>query len=132
MLGGGSPGWVVPRCSLLSAAIWCHLQFDIACWSKYRAVIRKPISPLKCAQPCDPLPLPLPYDPVPAGVMYPAEGPTNKQTGRRVDKFGPLKGFKLDLSGKAAQVGLPQGGGVCLGGVGTSHAQAFRCMGVWG
>jgi hypothetical protein len=42
------------------------------------------------------------------GVMYPKEGPTNKQTGRRVEKFGPLKGFSLDLSGKTAQVG--QGG----------------------
>ncbi len=40
-----------------------------------------------------------------AGVVYPKEGATNKETGRRVEKVGPLKGFSLDLSGKVAQVG---------------------------
>lgn len=42
---------------------------------------------------------------LPSGVVYPKEGAANKDTGRRVDKFGPLKGFSLDFSGKAAQVG---------------------------
>lgn len=34
------------------------------------------------------------------GVVYPKEGPTNKETGRRVEKFGPLESFSLDFSDK--------------------------------
>lgn len=49
--------------------------------------------------------------PTPAGVVYPKEGPTNKQTGRRVDKLGPLESFLLDFSDKkGVQVGRVFGG----------------------
>lgn len=33
-------------------------------------------------------------------MVYPKEGPTNKETGRRCERFGPLESFSLDLSDK--------------------------------
>lgn len=41
-----------------------------------------------------------------SGVIYPAQGPTNKTTGRRVERLGPLRSFSLDCSGKTAAVAL--------------------------
>ncbi len=41
-----------------------------------------------------------PSDPHLAGVVYPKDGPTNKETGRRCERFGPLESFTLDLSDK--------------------------------
>lgn len=39
-------------------------------------------------------------------MVYPKDGPTNKQTGRRCERFGPLESFSLDLSDKKlVQVG---------------------------
>jgi hypothetical protein len=39
-------------------------------------------------------------------MVYPKEGPTSKEAGRRLDRFGPLDSFSLDLSDKkAVQVG---------------------------
>jgi hypothetical protein len=35
-----------------------------------------------------------------AGVVYPREGATNKETGRRCERFGPLTAFNLDFSDK--------------------------------
>ncbi|PSC75867.1 DNA (cytosine-5)-methyltransferase 1-like [Micractinium conductrix] len=35
-----------------------------------------------------------------SGLVYPKEGPTTKETGRRLDKFGPLTSFSLDFSDK--------------------------------
>jgi hypothetical protein len=36
-----------------------------------------------------------------AGVVYPLEGEASKDTGRRVQRIGPLGSWSLDLSGKA-------------------------------
>jgi hypothetical protein len=43
-----------------------------------------------------------------AGVVYPKDGPLNKETGRRCERFGPLTSFSLDLTDKKA---VPVGGG---------------------
>jgi DNA (cytosine-5)-methyltransferase 1 len=41
-----------------------------------------------------------------SGVVYPAQGPTTKETGRRVELIGPLRSFSLDCSGKEVAVSL--------------------------
>ena len=41
-----------------------------------------------------------------SAVVYPAQGPTNKITGRRVERLGPIRSFSLDCSGKSVAVTL--------------------------
>ena len=39
------------------------------------------------------------------GIVYPLHGTVNKENGKRVEgKFGPIKGFKLDLTGSEANI----------------------------
>ena len=67
------------------------------------------------------LSLPCPALPLPAGVVYPKDGPTNKETGRRLDKFGPLDSFSLDFSDKK-EVKVRA---LCTLGASWVHASAF-------
>ena len=39
-------------------------------------------------------------------MVYPLEGEATKATGRRVERFGPLTGFTLELAGKAVSVAV--------------------------
>jgi len=39
-----------------------------------------------------------------SGVIYPSQGAVTKETGRRVERFGPLRSFCVDTSGKEASV----------------------------
>jgi hypothetical protein len=39
-----------------------------------------------------------------SGVVYPRHGHADKDTGRRLERFGPLRSFSLDLAGKEAGV----------------------------
>lgn len=41
-----------------------------------------------------------------SGIIYPAQGPTTKESGRRVELIGPLHSFSLNCSGKAVAVSL--------------------------
>lgn len=41
-----------------------------------------------------------------SGMIYPREGPVTKDTGRRLEKFGPLRSFSVDLNGKTASITL--------------------------
>ena len=41
-----------------------------------------------------------------SGIVYPAQGPTTKESGRRVELIGPLRSFSLVCSGKAVAVSL--------------------------
>lgn len=49
-------------------------------------------------------------------MVYPRDGPTTKDTGRRLAKFGPLKSFSLDYSDKkevkVREEGAANGGSV--------------------
>ena len=60
-------------------------------------------SPSTQSPPCLPPHL-LPPLPAAAGVVYPQEGATTKESGRRLDKFGPLASFSIDFSDKKAGV----------------------------
>ena len=65
-----------------------------------------PCLPPGCHLTCHQTPPCLPPACPPAGVVYPKEGATTKETGRRCERFGPLESFSLDFSDKkGVQVG---------------------------
>lgn len=109
----GPPPAARPACSLTVAA-----HIPCACAQLLALLSPQP----DCSQPLAPPPG-CPARP-PPGVVYPKEGPTNKETGRRVEKFGPLESFSLDFSDKK---GVQVGARVAhwRGGAAPAHARAL-------
>lgn len=43
-----------------------------------------------------------------SGTIHPATGPTNKSTGYKVNRFGPVTAWTLDCFGESVQVSIPK------------------------
>lgn len=103
-LSGGCRCPLLLACSLRAARLrMAACCFELASWSQPLSLPPQP--PWHVASRTMFAHFPVPSSP-PAGVVYPKDGPTNKQTGRRCERFGPLESFTLDLSDKKlVQVG---------------------------